>query len=60
MQSEVSPEVPTYRVVADEEFFPFKDNSLDMVVSSLRWEDIKYLKHFFDQGTAFLEYMHGV
>lgn len=35
MQSEVSPEVPTYRVVADEEFFPFKDNSLDIVVSSL-------------------------
>lgn len=35
MQSEVSPEVPTYRIVADEEFFPFKDNSLELVVSSL-------------------------
>ncbi|XP_046355817.2 arginine-hydroxylase NDUFAF5, mitochondrial-like [Haliotis rufescens] len=35
MQSELSPEVPTHRVIADEEYFPFKDNSLDMVVSSL-------------------------
>ncbi|KAK3596493.1 hypothetical protein CHS0354_007399 [Potamilus streckersoni] len=34
-QSEVSPEVPTFRIIADEEFFPFKDNSLDLVVSSL-------------------------
>ena len=36
LQSEVSPEVPTYRLVADEEFIPFKDNSVDLVVSSLR------------------------
>lgn len=39
MQSEVSPEVPTYRMVVDEEFLPFRHNSLDIVVSclSLHW-----------------------
>ncbi|KAL5008439.1 hypothetical protein ScPMuIL_014020 [Solemya velum] len=34
-QSETSPEVETYKVVADEEFLPFKDNSIDLFVSSL-------------------------
>lgn len=32
----VSPEVPTHKLVVDEEFLPFKDKSLDVVVSSLR------------------------
>ncbi|ESO91946.1 hypothetical protein LOTGIDRAFT_121553 [Lottia gigantea] len=38
-QSEVSPEVPTYKMVADEEFIPFKEKSLDLVFSnlSLHW-----------------------
>ncbi|XP_045182621.2 arginine-hydroxylase NDUFAF5, mitochondrial-like [Mercenaria mercenaria] len=35
LQSEVSPEVPTQRIVMDEEFLPFKDESLDIVISSL-------------------------
>ncbi|XP_005102037.1 arginine-hydroxylase NDUFAF5, mitochondrial [Aplysia californica] len=37
--AEVSSEVPTSKLVVDEEFIPFKDNSLDMVVSnlSLHW-----------------------
>lgn len=35
LQSEVSQEVPTHRIVMDEEFLPFKDESLDIVVSSL-------------------------
>ncbi|KAL8611954.1 hypothetical protein ACOMHN_062583 [Nucella lapillus] len=37
--SEPSPEVPTHKVIADEEFFPFKDSSLDLVFSnlSLHW-----------------------
>lgn len=35
LQSAVSPEVPTQRIVVDEEFLPFKDESLDIVVSSL-------------------------
>ncbi|KAK6183013.1 hypothetical protein SNE40_010569 [Patella caerulea] len=34
-QSEISPEVPTYKIIADEEFIPFKEKSLDLVVSSL-------------------------
>jgi len=35
-QSETSPEVPTYRMVVDEELLPFQQESLDIVVSSLR------------------------
>lgn len=34
-RAEVSPEVPTHKLVVDEEFLPFKDKSLDVVVSSL-------------------------
>ncbi|NXQ29474.1 NDUF5 hydroxylase, partial [Alaudala cheleensis] len=30
-------EIPTVRVVADEEFLPFKENTFDLVVSSLRY-----------------------
>jgi len=33
--AEISPEVPTTKLVVNEEFLPFKDNSLDLVVSSL-------------------------
>lgn len=36
-QAEVSPEVPTHKLIVDEEFLPFKDNSLDIVFSSLRY-----------------------
>ncbi|XP_034721973.1 arginine-hydroxylase NDUFAF5, mitochondrial-like, partial [Etheostoma cragini] len=28
-------EIPTHRVLADEEFLPFKENTFDLVVSSL-------------------------
>ncbi|XP_064596977.1 arginine-hydroxylase NDUFAF5, mitochondrial-like [Liolophura sinensis] len=35
LQSKISADVPTHRIMADEEFIPFKDNSLDLVVSSL-------------------------
>ena len=37
--SHPSPEVPTHKVIADEEFFPFRDGSLDLVFSnlSLHW-----------------------
>ncbi|XP_003392146.1 PREDICTED: arginine-hydroxylase NDUFAF5, mitochondrial-like, partial [Amphimedon queenslandica] len=38
-QSSAPPDVPTYRVVADEEFLPFKDNQFELVTSScsLHW-----------------------
>ncbi|BFZ07586.1 hypothetical protein BsWGS_10624 [Bradybaena similaris] len=37
--AEKSPEVPTYKVVVDEEFLPFKESSIDIVISnlSLHW-----------------------
>ena len=32
-----TPTIPTHRVVADEEFLPFADNTFDLAVSSLRY-----------------------
>ncbi|WAR18740.1 NDUF5-like protein [Mya arenaria] len=54
-QSEVSPEVPTYRLVADEEYFPFKDNSLDIVVSSLSLHWVNDLPGCFKQRKRVME-----
>lgn len=37
-------EFPTLKVVADEEFLPFPQNTFDLVVSSLRYAfEIKYI-----------------
>ncbi|KAK3092751.1 hypothetical protein FSP39_006869 [Pinctada imbricata] len=33
--AEVSPEVPTHKIIADEEFIPFKENSVSVFFSSL-------------------------
>jgi hypothetical protein len=35
--STTSPTIPTYRIVADEEFLPFADNTFDLAISSLRY-----------------------
>lgn len=48
-QSEMSPEVPTYRMVVDEEFLPFKNDSLDIVVSSLSLHWVNDLPGCFKQ-----------
>ncbi|XP_056021005.1 arginine-hydroxylase NDUFAF5, mitochondrial-like isoform X4 [Ostrea edulis] len=34
-KGQISPEVPTHKLIVDEEFLPFKDESLDVVFSSL-------------------------
>ncbi|XP_061167811.1 arginine-hydroxylase NDUFAF5, mitochondrial-like [Saccostrea echinata] len=34
-KAQVSPEVPTHKLIVDEEYLPFKENSLDVIVSSL-------------------------
>ncbi|XP_067680340.1 arginine-hydroxylase NDUFAF5, mitochondrial-like isoform X1 [Haliotis asinina] len=52
MQSALSPEVPTHRIIADEEYFPFKDDSLDLVVSSLSLHWVNDLPGCFRQGFA--------
>ena len=31
-----APDIPTYRVIADKEFLPFKEDSFDLALSSLR------------------------
>ncbi|KAL4237834.1 NADH dehydrogenase [ubiquinone] 1 alpha subcomplex assembly factor 5 [Mactra antiquata] len=49
IQSEVSSEVPTQRIVVDEEHLPFKDNSLDIVVSSLSLHWVNDLPGCFKQ-----------
>ncbi|NXQ74432.1 NDUF5 hydroxylase, partial [Quiscalus mexicanus] len=36
LKNAIESEIPTVRVVADEEFLPFKENTFDLVVSSLR------------------------
>ena len=36
-QAEKSPEVPTVNLHLDEELLPFRPNTLDLVVSSLRY-----------------------
>jgi len=48
-QSEVSPEFPTYKVQADEEYLPFKKNCLDLVVSSLSLHWVNNLPGAFKQ-----------
>ncbi|MBN3320237.1 NDUF5 hydroxylase, partial [Atractosteus spatula] len=42
-------EIPTYRVLADEEFLPFKENTFDLVVSSLSLHWINDLPGAFRQ-----------
>ena len=32
-----APSIPTHRIVADEEFLPFADNTFDLAVSGLRY-----------------------
>ncbi|NXH48666.1 NDUF5 hydroxylase, partial [Dicaeum eximium] len=43
LKNAVESEIPTVRVVADEEFLPFKEDTFDLVVSSLRYVLIIYL-----------------
>ncbi|NWW09694.1 NDUF5 hydroxylase, partial [Oreocharis arfaki] len=38
LKNAVESEIPTVRVVADEEFLPFKEDTFDLVVSSLRYK----------------------
>ncbi|XP_025106111.1 arginine-hydroxylase NDUFAF5, mitochondrial-like [Pomacea canaliculata] len=47
--SHSSPEVATYKVIADEEFFPFKTNSLDLVFSNLSFHWVNDLPGCFHQ-----------
>lgn len=42
----VESEIPTVKVVADEEFLPFKEDTFDLVVSSLRYVLIIYFVLF--------------
>jgi len=43
MQAESPEEIPMQKLIVDEEFIPFKHNSLDLVVSCLRL--IEFTKH---------------
>ncbi|KAF1627664.1 Arginine-hydroxylase NDUFAF5, mitochondrial, partial [Eudyptes filholi] len=47
LKNAVDSEIPTVSVVADEEFLPFKEDTFDLVVSSLRYVLITYLLFFF-------------
>ncbi|NXN68402.1 NDUF5 hydroxylase, partial [Himantopus himantopus] len=47
LKNAVESEIPTVNVVADEEFLPFKEDTFDLVVSSLRYALIVYLHFIF-------------
>ena len=42
-----APSIPTHRIVADEEFLPFADNTFDLAVSGLRYNILQYCDDFF-------------
>lgn len=48
-RSHTSPEVPTYKLIVDEESLPFRDNSLDLVFSSLSLHWVNDLPGCFKQ-----------
>ncbi|XP_038662865.1 arginine-hydroxylase NDUFAF5, mitochondrial isoform X1 [Scyliorhinus canicula] len=43
----VETEIPTYRILADEEFLPFKENTFDLILSSLCLHWVNDLPHAF-------------
>ncbi|GCC28911.1 arginine-hydroxylase NDUFAF5, mitochondrial [Chiloscyllium punctatum] len=45
----VETEIPTYRVLADEEFLPFKENTFDLILSSLSLHWVNDLPRAFKQ-----------
>ncbi|XP_043552571.1 arginine-hydroxylase NDUFAF5, mitochondrial isoform X2 [Chiloscyllium plagiosum] len=45
----VKTEIPTYRVLADEEFLPFKENTFDLILSSLSLHWVNDLPRAFKQ-----------
>ncbi|KAF1587569.1 Arginine-hydroxylase NDUFAF5, mitochondrial, partial [Eudyptes moseleyi] len=47
LKNAVDSEIPTVSVVADEEFLPFKEDTFDLVISSLRYVLITYLRFIF-------------
>ena len=57
--SQPSPEVPTQKVIADEEFFPFRDNSLDLVFSNLSLHWVNDLPSCFRQVSVNSNGVHG-
>lgn len=48
-RSAISPEVPTHKLIVDEEFLPFKEKSFDLVVSSLSLHWVNNLPSTFKQ-----------
>ncbi|XP_048456531.1 arginine-hydroxylase NDUFAF5, mitochondrial isoform X2 [Rhincodon typus] len=45
----IETEIPTYRVLADEEFLPFKENTFDLILSSLSLHWVNDLPRAFKQ-----------
>ncbi|NXP87967.1 NDUF5 hydroxylase, partial [Passerina amoena] len=45
LKNAIESEIPTIKVVADEEFLPFKEDTFDLVVSSLRYVFIYFKFH---------------
>jgi len=54
MTSQSAPGVPTYKLIADEEFLPFQDNSFDLAISSLRYVSVTASPYICVMGSALI------
>ncbi|KAF8778597.1 Arginine-hydroxylase NDUFAF5 like protein [Argiope bruennichi] len=48
-KTKISEDIPTFRMVVDEEYLPFADNSIDLFISSLNFHWINDLPSVFEQ-----------
>ncbi|GBM67692.1 Arginine-hydroxylase NDUFAF5, mitochondrial [Araneus ventricosus] len=48
-KTKISEDIPTFKMIVDEEYLPFADNSVDLIISSLNFHWINDLPSVFEQ-----------